>query len=125
MQTAIVLFAHGARDPEWAGPLLRVKAAMERSKPEQSVALAFLEFMTPNLPQSVADLVAQGARNIIIQPMFIAQGGHLKRDLPQMIAQLRSTWPATEFCLLPAIGEAEAVVQAMAECVLATANDVQ
>jgi sirohydrochlorin cobaltochelatase len=54
--------------------------------------------------------------------MFIAQGGHLKRDVPALIEQLRSTRKSVEISLLPAIGEQESVVQAMAAAALREAG---
>ena len=38
-------------------------------------------------------------------PMFIARGGHLKREVPEMLTQLRLTYPEVEFSLADAIGE--------------------
>lgn len=122
MKTAIILFAHGARDPEWASPMRRVQAAIQARAPGETVALAFLEFMAPDLPDCVAGLIAGGAEKIVILPMFIAQGGHLKREVPEMLEQLRSTWPQVEFSLGRAIGEEETVVQAMAETALRKAG---
>ena len=118
MTTALILFAHGARDPEWANPMRRVQAAIRQRVNEMSVELAFLEFLTPTLPESVAQLVAQGAGKIVVMPMFIARGGHLKNDLPGIIEVLRSTYPKVEFSLGGAIGEDESVVQAMAVATL-------
>ncbi len=114
MKKALILFAHGARDPEWAEPMRRVQAAIRSRQPEQLVELAFLEFMAPSLPDCIATLIAGGAAKIVIVPMFIARGGHLKRDVPELLAELRSTHPAVEFSLAGVIGEHEAVVQAMA-----------
>lgn len=122
MTTAIILFAHGARDPEWANPLRRVQAAIRQRAGSVPVELAFLEFMTPTLPECVAALAAGGAANILVMPMFIAQGGHLKRDVPEMLALLRSTYPEVQFSLSGAIGENEIVVQAMAEAALKSAG---
>ena len=122
MTTAIILFAHGARDPEWANPLRRVQAAIRQRAGSVPVELAFLEFMTPTLPECVAALVAGGVSNILVLPMFIAQGGHLKRDVPEMLALLRSTHPEVRFSLAGAIGENEIVVQAMAEAALKSAG---
>lgn len=119
MEQALILFAHGARDPEWAAPLQRVRAAVQARCPGQAVALAFLEFMEPNLLDCCADLIAGGAGRIVILPMFIAQGGHLKRDLPQMVDALRLRHGQTEFVLASAVGESEIVVNAMAESALA------
>ena len=54
--------------------------------------------------------------------MFIARGGHLKKETPEMIDILRSTYPQVEFSLGNAIGEHEMVVQAMASAALEVAG---
>ena len=122
MTTAIILFAHGARDPEWANPLRRVQAAIRQRAGGVTVELAFLEFMAPTLPDCAAALVAGGASEIVVMPMFIAQGGHLKRDVPEIIDRLRSTHPEVRFSLGGAIGENEIVIKAMAEAALKAAG---
>ena len=118
MTTALVLFAHGARDPEWANPMRRVQAEIRQRLPGVTVELAFLEFMAPTLLECVNGVIAQGARKIVVLPMFIAQGGHLKRDVPELLDQLRGQHPGVEFLLSGAIGENEIVVQAMATAAL-------
>jgi sirohydrochlorin cobaltochelatase len=118
MTTALILFAHGARDPEWANPLRRVQAAIRQRAAGMAVELAFLEFMAPSLHDCAAALVANGATKIVVLPMFIAQGGHLKREVPEMLGRLRSTWPEVRFSLDEAIGENEIIVQAMATAAL-------
>lgn len=118
MTTAIILFAHGARDPEWAAPIRRIQSAIRERAPALAVDLAFLEFMAPDLRACAAGLIADGARRIVVQPMFIAQGGHLKKELPALVETLRSTWPDVEFLLDRAIGEDDGVIAAMAEAAL-------
>lgn len=115
MSTALILFAHGARDPEWASPMRQVQAAIRASLADARVELAFLEFMQPTLADCCSELIAQGARRIVVVPMFIARGGHLKHELPEMLALLRSTYPEVEFSLAAPIGEQAAVIRAMAE----------
>ncbi|HMT79212.1 MAG TPA: CbiX/SirB N-terminal domain-containing protein [Azonexus sp.] len=122
MTTALILFAHGARDPEWANPMRRVQAVVRQRMSTVPVELAFLEFMAPTLPERAAELIAQGADKIVVLPMFIARGGHLKKETPEMIDILRSTYPQVEFSLGNAIGEHEMVVQAMASAALEVAG---
>lgn len=122
MTTALILFAHGARDPEWANPMRRVQAAIAQRIPAIPVELAFLEFMAPTLPECAAHLIHGGATRLVILPMFIARGGHLKREVPEMLEVLRATYPAIEFSLAGAIGEHETVVQAMATAGLEVAG---
>ena len=118
MTTGLILFAHGARDPAWAEPLQRVRAAIRQQGGGRPVELAFLEFMAPTLPDCAGELIRQGVDKIVVLPMFIAQGGHLKRDLPEMLQMLRSTHPTVEFSLCGAVGENEIVIQAMARAAL-------
>ena len=54
MTTALILFAHGARDPEWANPMRRVQAVVRQRMSAVPVELAFLEFMAPTLPERAA-----------------------------------------------------------------------
>lgn len=122
MTTAIILFAHGARDPEWANPMRRVQATLRQRVAAVPVELAFLEFLAPTLPDCAAQLIAQGADKVVVLPMFIARGGHLKKETPEMLEQLRSTYPEVEFSLGNAIGEHEIVVQAMAAAALEVAG---
>src|SRR5574343_1091684 len=122
MTTALILFAHGARDPEWAEPMRRVQAAIRQRQPGVPVELAFLEFMAPTLPDCIDSLVAGGARKIVVMPMFIARGGHLKRDVPELLKKLRTAHPDVQFSLGGVIGEQESVVQAMAIATLEVAG---
>ena len=119
---ALILFAHGARDPEWAEPMRRVCAAVREQAPQMRVELAFLEFIQPDLRACAESLVADGVERILVLPMFIARGGHLKRDVPLLLEELQQRNPRTRFELAAAIGEAETVVQAMARHALALAG---
>jgi sirohydrochlorin cobaltochelatase len=111
---ALVLFAHGARAAGWAAPFQRLRELTAAQRPDCAVSLAFLELMTPRLPDDVARLVAAGVRDITIVPIFLGQGGHLLRDLPQLLDGLRATYPDIRFATVPAIGEDPAVLAAMA-----------
>ena len=112
--SALILFAHGARFPEWADTLHRLCAAVRTRLPGARVEPAFLEFMTPSLPDCVNTLVNEGYGRIVVVPMFLAQGGHLKEDLPKLLDELRKAYPQATFELTGPIGEAEAVIKAMA-----------
>nr|WP_228720693.1 CbiX/SirB N-terminal domain-containing protein [Nitrogeniibacter mangrovi] len=115
----IILFGHGARDPEWAGPMQRIAARIAALDPACPVSLAFMEFMRPTLDEAVDDLVARGVRSIRIVPVFLAQGGHLKRDVPLAVGRAAERHPAVGLSLATAAGEAEGVVEAIARYAIA------
>lgn len=118
----LILFAHGARDPAWAAPFERLRALTQAAMPAASVELAFLELMQPDLPSAAAGQIARGAQRITVVPVFLGQGGHVRRDLPQLLDQLRQAHPQVRIDAVPAAGEDDAVLQAIAAyCVAAMA----
>ncbi|HET7160498.1 MAG TPA: CbiX/SirB N-terminal domain-containing protein [Burkholderiales bacterium] len=115
MKSALVLFAHGSRDPQWAAPLREVQKRVASSKPEMLVELAFLEMMRPTLAEAVDKVVAHGGKRVTIAPLFMAQGAHVKRDLDKLVADMRAQHQSTEFVLLPPAGEVAAVIVAISD----------
>ncbi|AKM31491.1 cobalamin biosynthesis protein CbiX [Pandoraea faecigallinarum] len=110
----IVLFAHGSRDPRWAEPFERLRDKLRAQRPDADVSLAFLELMTPNLGDAIAGLVRQGSETITVVPVFLGQGGHVRRDLPALADACRAAWPGVKIRVSAAIGEDDAVLHALA-----------
>ena len=118
----IVLFAHGARDPEWARPFEQLRDRVRASRPEYPIALAYLEAMSPTLEQAIDALCQEGASTIIVFPLFMAQGGHLKHDLPKILADIRGARPHVPIALETALGDMPEVLDAIAGWILARAG---
>jgi len=118
----IVLFAHGARDPEWARPFEEIRARVRSSRPEYPIELAYLELMSPTLEEAIDSLAAQGALAITVFPLFMAQGGHLKQDLPRILDAIRANYPRIPIALEPPIGEVPDILAAIATWILGRAT---
>lgn len=120
MARGLILFAHGARAASWAAPFERLREQAAARLPSTEVALAFLELMTPGLPEVAAGMVARGIHDITVVPVFLGQGGHLLRDLPALADQLRAAHPGLTLNVVGAIGEDDGVQRAMTDyCVAA------
>lgn len=115
MKRALILFAHGARDPRWAEPFQRLQKIVEDQQPDVTVPLAFLEFMTPRLPELVQQLAQSGCSEMTVVPVFFGQGGHVLRDLPVMVEQLKTQYPHIQLNVAAAVGENTAVLNAIAK----------
>ncbi|TRZ66877.1 MAG: cobalamin biosynthesis protein CbiX [Rhodocyclaceae bacterium] len=111
---AKILLAHGARNPDWARPILGIREAMLARRPEARVEVAFLEFIAPQLPETIDTLVADGCLELVIVPIFMAQSGHTKRDLPALLDAARARHEGLVIEVLTPIGEAASVVAAIA-----------
>ena len=114
----IVLFAHGARDPEWARPFEAIRDRIRTARPEYPIEVAYLEIMSPALDQAIAALLEKGASAITVFPIFMAQGGHLKQDIPRILAAIRETHPHVPIALETAVGEVPELLDAIAGWVL-------
>jgi len=115
MTQALILFAHGARAASWAAPFERLRDAAQARMPAVPVALAFLELMEPRLPHKVAELAQQGVTAVTVVPVFLGQGGHVLRDLPLIVEQLRIDHPQMAFKVAGAVGEDPDVQKAMTD----------
>lgn len=115
----LLLFAHGARDPNWAVPFEAVAGIARAQRPGMPVELAFLEFMTPSLREAGERLAAAGCNRVAVVPLFLGAGGHVRKDLPALLGELALAYPRVTWSLHPAIGEIDSVVNAMAQAALA------
>jgi sirohydrochlorin cobaltochelatase len=85
--------------------------------PGERIVLAFLELMQPSLPACAASLHGEGVRSLRVVPVFLGAGGHLKEDLPEMVATIRGQYKDLEITVEPPIGEQPEVIAAIARAI--------
>lgn len=120
----ILLFAHGARDPAWAQSFEATERALRARAQAQGadVALAFLEFMSPTLLEAGAQLAAQGCTQVTVVPLFLGAGGHVRKDLPRLMAEMAEQHPQVQWRLSAAVGETDILIQALSEAAWSLAH---
>jgi sirohydrochlorin cobaltochelatase len=89
------------------------------------VALAFLEFMSPGLIEAGQTLAAAGCDSVEVVPLFLGTGGHVRKDLPALLDNLRLAHPQVSWSVQPSIGESPCVIAAMADAALAAIQGVR
>lgn len=114
----IILFAHGSRDPQWRAPIEAVAANIHARQPGTAVRCAYLELCAPSLLEAATELIASGARQIRVFPIFFGVGKHAREDLPLLIEQIRIAHPGVAVELLPAAGEYAQLTALMADIAL-------
>ena len=112
--SALLLFAHGSSDAGWAAPFVKLKAAVHARDRGRRVELAFLERMAPSFDEAVTALHREGVSRITVAPIFLALGGHMRNDLPKLI-EAAQTRTGIEFSMLPALGDVDALIDAIAD----------
>jgi sirohydrochlorin cobaltochelatase len=123
---AIILFAHGSRDPLWRAPLEAVASTIAAKQPHIPVRCAYLELCEPNLATVTTEIIAacaipkgsdgqNSALHVRIVPMFLGMGVHARKDLPELVAALRVAHPEVHFEVVPPIGEDARVTALLAD----------
>lgn len=110
----ILLFGHGARNPEWAAPFVAIRQQILERAPNTLVESGFLELMRPTFAEAVDLLVAKGAGEITVVPIFMAAGSHINKDLPLLAASSMDQHLGLTINLAPPVGAASSVLGAMA-----------
>ena len=121
-ESALVLFAHGSRDPKWAEPFKAIQALIRAQAPDMPVELAFLELMQPGIQECLGVLAKQGVKRVSVVPIFLAAGRHLREDLPALIAPIPNQFPDLVINVTAPIGDIPEFQAAIATLALAQAN---
>ena len=114
---AILFFCHGSRDAQWRVPFEQILADFRGMHASKLAELAFLEFMEPTFDVTVKKLIADGATQIRVIPLFLAQGAHTRRDLGDLLEAAQLAHPDIRFSVAPAIGEVDSIRAAIASWV--------
>lgn len=114
----VIVFAHGSRDPLWRQPVEQIAQAIGNRQAGVVARCAYLELCEPSLTAVAAELAAQGVTTIRVLPLFFGMGKHAREDLPQLMANLRQTYPHITFLLLPTAGENPQLLRVLADMAL-------
>jgi sirohydrochlorin cobaltochelatase len=82
---ALVLVGHGSRLPYSKELLVKLAEKVKERNIFPIVEIGLMEFNEPTIPQAVKKAIEQGAKKIIVVPVFLAHGIHTTRDIPRLL----------------------------------------
>ena len=94
---ALLIAGHGTRDEAGARELLTLVERVRALAPGLPVAGGSIELSMPPVSAAAAELVAAGARDLVVVPLMLLAAGHAKNDIPALIARLRLEHPGVRF----------------------------
>ena len=117
---ALLIAAHGSRKPAANAEIQSLAEAVADLAVGcfDRVDCAFLQLTEPLIPETIARLVTEGAEEIVVFPFFIAAGSHVLTDIPAIIAEARSTYPAVVFRVAPHLGACKGVTRYILDAVV-------
>lgn len=104
MHKAIIVIGHGSRSQEANAQFLAVVDQLQQQYPDAQVLAAYLEMVSPSLPEAMMSAVVHGAREIAIIPCLLFTGVHVHKDIPRLIADFIAAHPDIAIRLGRAIG---------------------
>jgi len=121
-KTSVIVLGHGSRAPE-AQVLLNWVADRLESRLRLPVLAASLQFNRPTLDDCCRQLVAAGAKRVVISPYFLFTGNHLQKDIPRELDRLRHEMTGTEIILADPLGADEMMVEVLLRRTLEKAGE--
>lgn len=122
---AILYIGHGTRSKKGAGEAIafvqRVMAQIDI--PIQEVS--FLELTDPSIAEGLARCVERGAREITVVPLFLLAAGHIKHDIPMILASLQEKYPYIHMEVRDPFGVQESMLDSIAELVFDKTSGVK
>ena len=104
MTRAILLVDHGSRVADANAALDAVAAQLRERLPDRLVRVAHLEIAPPGIGEAIDACVAEGAREIVVHPYFLAPGRHTSHDIPQQVERAAGRHPGVRVRLTAALG---------------------
>lgn len=84
-QSAVVLVAHGTRDPRGADTVRRLADRVAEALPSREVALAYVDVQEPLVGEVLDDVMTRHAAAVVV-PLLLSRGFHVDVDIAEAVA---------------------------------------
>lgn len=102
---AIVIVDHGSRRAAANAVVAEIAQLVQaRAGHRAIVRFAHMELCQPSLGHVIDECVRDGAREVLVQPLFLVPGRHAARDIPEQLELARARHPRVVFRLGEVIG---------------------
>jgi sirohydrochlorin ferrochelatase len=109
-KVCVLLVAHGSRDPLADSEMKKLTAAYQIRHPDWAVRFGYLELANPSF-QGALEEAAKIFNPIQVLPLFLFQGSHLKKDIPEMIQTIQKKHPSVQLWLGSSLGLHPALIE--------------
>ena len=103
MSTEIILLGHGSRRSEANQGLIEVAHKVSQFLGRE-VTPVFMAHQAPSLPEGVLQKISQGAKKIVIMPLFLFRGMHVTVDIYEEIREVQEKYPDVEIQFTKELG---------------------
>lgn len=119
---ALVVLAHGSRDPRSAATIRLLVEQVRALRPGLRVEAAFLELSEPALDDLVDRLVGAGVRGVVVVPLLLTEAYHARVDLPAAVDGVASSRPGLHIRRAEVLGTDDVLLDVLDDRVAAAAG---
>ncbi|MBB6214602.1 sirohydrochlorin ferrochelatase [Anaerosolibacter carboniphilus] len=115
MKRALFVLGHGSQAAEADLIFEQIVGMVKGMTSFELVGMGSLQISTPSFEEGIAALIEKGAEQVIIVPMFIFKGNHVKFDIPEKLVELQEKYPHVTFTMANHIGADERIAMIIEE----------
>ena len=112
-QPALLVIAHGSRDPRHAAAVRELTARVAAARPGLRVDTAFLDLCAPSVPVAVRRLAAEGVRDTVALPLLLTRAFHAKSDIPAVLRESAAGLPSLRLRAAEVLGPSPLLTAAL------------
>lgn len=107
----MLIVAHGSRRQASNDEVRKLARAIGQRADNSfdAVSCAFLELAEPSIPDGLRQLIAAGARDIVVVPYFLSAGRHVVEDIPAEVRVIEQECPDIHIRISPYLGLSDAM----------------
>ncbi|MFE2130140.1 MULTISPECIES: sirohydrochlorin chelatase [Streptomyces] len=113
MSPALLVIAHGSRDPRHAATVHALTRRVRALRPGLRVETAFLDFNAPRVDQVLSALHADGVRDVVALPLLLTRAFHAKADIPAALSEALTRLPGLAVSVADVLGPSPLLVEAL------------
>ncbi|MEU5213085.1 sirohydrochlorin chelatase [Streptomyces sp. NPDC020742] len=110
---ALVVIAHGSRDPRHAATVSALCARVRSLRPGLRVEVGYLDFNAPRVPRVLERLSAEGVRRVVALPLLLTHAFHAKADIPAVLSEAAARLPLLHIRQAEVLGPSPLLVGAL------------
>lgn len=114
MDKGILILGHGSRSQE-AQEIFTSIVAQFQALGYDHVKGAHMELCAPSIDDAVAAFIEEGIFDLVVLPLFLYPGIHLKEDIPQLLADLAAKDARLHFALAKPLLDDPLIVETLAK----------
>lgn len=92
-EPALVVIAHGSRDPRHAATVAELCARVRAMRPGLRVEAAYLDFHPESVARVLRRLHDEGVREVVALPLLLTRAFHAKSDIPSVLREVTAALP--------------------------------